>query len=1507
MVSSFTRKLYLIVLLQLLAINILVKAETLTAVSYNGGTGTEADPFQINTLAQLRLLSESPDDWDAYFIQTADIDASDTQTWNVGDHDNDVTTADEAMGFSPIGDRSLVPARQGVSFNGNYNGNGFLISGLYINRPKENFVGLFGYVLGNNYREIQNIALKNANILGQSYVGTIAGVCAYTTVKNCYATGIITGGRLTGGMAGSLGYASNCYVDVQIICDDIYQVGIAYPYFTSTNIKSCYYNKDTYTQLNSDGAGIGLSAQEMGVLSFYTNWNIITDPSLIQGAAPVLDNNGDSPIWKINPAFTYSVTFIVKDINNVPISGAMVQCNGEILTDENGEAEVSFIPNTSSSYIIVSNGMKREKGDVSVESANVVKEVVLYNAYDGGNGTEDDPFRIATLEQLRNLSENTQDWKSFFIQTDNIDATDTRTWNIGDHDDDESTEDVPMGFSPIGDGIAINSRQGVSFSGNYNGNGYFVSNLYINRPEERYVGFFGEIDNSNASQIKYLAIVDANIKGFYYVGVLAGYSYANISNCYTSGLVKGSGSVGGFVGKFSNVNNCYAQTEVICGSSSKGGIGVPIYDPSGVNSCFYNKDIYKDSNYNGFGKGLSEKEMGALVYYNNWNVLIDASLKQGDAPILSNNGDAPVWRMNPALTHNITFIVRDKENNPIEGARIECINELVTNENGEAQIELLPNSTNLYSISAYGKSDLEGEINIESSNIVMEIKMEDAYDGGDGSEVNPFKIANLTQLRSLSENTQDWNAFFIQTADIDASDTQNWNVGDHDNNDATFDVAMGFSPIGRSSNPFNGSYNGNGYSITNLYINRVNGNFIGLFGYVDGNSSKYIKQLAVLNAEINGDYAVGVIAGLIRSTSINNCYTSGIISGGGYSGGLVGSCKYANNCYASTKVISSSANKGGLGCEGYYGTSINNCYYNSDIYTDSNENGYGTGLSNEEMRDQSSFDTWDFVDESTNGDEDIWAICSEYNNGYPYFARGRITPEISFTSFSVEYNGSSRTINDSPYFTMLPFSNVSNEPSQTLKAASAIGDLKVFYRLANQETEQEWSSVGPVNADVYDVKLYVEPYSAFLANVLIVEGGMTITKADAVIAFGALEDKSYGDESFELTGTVTGDATIAYASSNTDVATVSGNIVSIVGIGSTTITASAAATSNVNAATDVTQNLTVNKADAVITFNALEEKTYGDESFELTGSVTGDATIVYASSNTDVATVSGNIVSIVGVGSTTITASAAATSNVNAATDVTQNLTVNKADAVITFNALEEKTYGDESFELTGSVTGDASLTYASSNTDVATVSGNVVTIVGAGSTTITASAIETTNYNEANNVEQGLTVSKAAGNITWSIAGSTIAKAANEESFMLEEAITNTGTSIKYTSDNPSVATVYLTTGEVSLVSVGTAIITATANETNNYNQASTTVTIEVSTPTSVGENKESSFVIYPNPASKEVRIDGVDNNTIEVYSITGSKVLSVHNTSIIDVSNLPKGAYIVKVGTYMKRLIVK
>ena len=133
-------------------------AETTVAKNYAGGTGTEADPYQIANLAQLRKLSETTADWDKNFIQTADIDASDTRTWNVCDHDKKITTPEEAMGFSPIGDDYRLGVRSKNNFYASYNGMGYCITGLYINRPKEDNVGFLGYA-GQVKVEIQNIAL----------------------------------------------------------------------------------------------------------------------------------------------------------------------------------------------------------------------------------------------------------------------------------------------------------------------------------------------------------------------------------------------------------------------------------------------------------------------------------------------------------------------------------------------------------------------------------------------------------------------------------------------------------------------------------------------------------------------------------------------------------------------------------------------------------------------------------------------------------------------------------------------------------------------------------------------------------------------------------------------------------------------------------------------------------------------------------------------------------------------------------------------------------------------------------------------------------------------------------------------------------------------------------------------------------------------------------------------------------------------------------------------------
>ncbi len=185
--------------------------------------------------------------------------------------------------------------------------------------------------------------------------------------------------------------------------------------------------------------------------------------------------------------------------------------------------------------------------------------------------------------------------------------------------------------------------------------------------------------------------------------------------------------------------------------------------------------------------------------------------------------------------------------------------------------------------------------------------------------------------------------------------------------------------------------------------------------------------------------------------------------------------------------------------------------------------------------------------------------------------------------------------------------------------------------------------------------------------------------------------------------------------------------------------------------------------DQTITFNALSAKNYGDASFALTATSaqtpnSGNA-ITYASSDTAVATVSGSTVTIVGVGTTNITASQAAGGSPAywyAATPVVQALTINKGSQTITFGALASKTVGDAAFALGATASSGLTVTYTSSNPAVATVSGNTVTIVDAGTTTITASQAGNANYNAATDVLQVLTVSANTLPTTWTTSWST-------------------------------------------------------------------------------------------------------------------------------------------------------
>ncbi|MBC7915831.1 MAG: CehA/McbA family metallohydrolase, partial [Pyrinomonadaceae bacterium] len=165
------------------------------------------------------------------------------------------------------------------------------------------------------------------------------------------------------------------------------------------------------------------------------------------------------------------------------------------------------------------------------------------------------------------------------------------------------------------------------------------------------------------------------------------------------------------------------------------------------------------------------------------------------------------------------------------------------------------------------------------------------------------------------------------------------------------------------------------------------------------------------------------------------------------------------------------------------------------------------------------------------------------------------------------------------------------------------------------------------------------------------------------------------------------------------------------------------------------------KEEQTITFNALPGKTFGDPDFSPVASSSSGLPVSFTSSNTNVATIADGKIHITGTGSTIITASNSGSALYLPAANVTQQLIVIKANQVVSFDTIAVKEEGDPDFELQASSTSGLVISYTSSDTTVATITNNKVTISGPGTSTITASQSGSDNFNPALSVMQALTV----------------------------------------------------------------------------------------------------------------------------------------------------------------------
>ena len=392
--------------------------------------------------------------------------------------------------------------------------------------------------------------------------------------------------------------------------------------------------------------------------------------------------------------------------------------------------------------------------------------------------------------------------------------------------------------------------------------------------------------------------------------------------------------------------------------------------------------------------------------------------------------------------------------------------------------------------------------------------------------------------------------------------------------------------------------------------------------------------------------------------------------------------------------------------------------------------------------------------------------------------------------------------------------------------------------------------------------------------------------------------KTYGDASFNLANPDTTDNTVGFtfASSNTSVATLSGDggrTVTIVGVGSTVITATQAATAN-RGQLDISATLVVSPATPVITLAPIT-KAYGNASFRPVPTTTNTDTsggLAFTFTSNNIAVVSmldASLVRINGVGTATLSITQAASANF---TDASSSvvITVNKGVSgfsASTFTVAANKTFGDAAFAITNvpisSSTG--AITYSSSDEAVAVItsngSGNAITLVGQGTVTFTASQAESALYTADTTTSNTLTVARKTAALTRDIpSADTISKAYGDANFTVIATNESNG-AFSFTSSDPSFATIDASTGVVTIVAVGSTTITATRAQTAQYNASSVSWTLNIArgTTTLTGiSSMTRNVTVSPFTVTATSASDGAVSYALQDPSST---VLTIHPTT--------------------------
>lgn len=555
---------------------------TAIAGGFAAGDGTQDDPFQIETAAQLAHFAKTVNEGEAYLykyiVLTADIDLANKEWTPIGNHSN--------------------------PFKGNFNGDNHTVTGMQISGELDR-VGLFGECTKHNVNSaIKNITVKDSVICGINFVGAIVGYAEEINIENCrsigntingktdvggicgkiggysvgkvsqcYNSSKVTGRGRVGGIAGMGGIAENCLNTGEImIIDKAYQsagggiFGIFDDTTASASITACV-NLGKVSGGESFGGIVGSTdSKSTGHISnCYYNMDAITGgfdagTALTAGQlCGALPKGLDSASWK---------------------EGSVDTSTAKATQGRFGTATGTYINLTKVADI------KETK----------TAPVPVYN-YVTTNGDDWDIYTlITTAKEFAAIGQDGDDtkWSANYVLGNDIDVSGVQLSSIGD--------------------------PGTPYTGKFSGDGHTIG--HVNMTGDC-LGLFGGIGNINgqiaeSGKVMLLAangVIASNaeaggICGNLFVGEIYGCSftgtvkgaeaggisgnagqYTKISQCFFAGDVQGKYNAAGICGysPFQVIDHCISIAAVTSDEHCAGIVNSGYY---GTTNCYFNNDVY---------------------------------------------------------------------------------------------------------------------------------------------------------------------------------------------------------------------------------------------------------------------------------------------------------------------------------------------------------------------------------------------------------------------------------------------------------------------------------------------------------------------------------------------------------------------------------------------------------------------------------------------------------------------------------------------------------------------------------------------------------------------------------------------------------------------------------------------------------------------------------------------------------------------------------------------------